>query len=246
LPVSAADAGPRYLAALDEVDRYARSARILTLETPPLHRLFRRWYVDALVDRGEPVPFVEVLAREVEELSSLREAAFRLDLLQRMNAALADADTAEDLAHTVISAAVRELDAVTARVYVNTGDRLRAFGQGAAPDAAVAQYDEVPLDAEIPSAIVFRTGRPIVVRSVAQLGARFPELAGIFPTERALHVVPIQLGRRRLGVLGLAFPPSSKYDEAAHTRFMRALADVLAQGLVRMEASPWVISPRSR
>ena len=41
---------------------------------------------------------------------------------------------------------------------------------------------------------------------------------------------------RRLGVLGLAFPPSSKYDEAAQTRFMRALADVLAQGLARIDS----------
>src|SRR4051812_17299007 len=34
LPASAADAGERYLAALDEADGYARSARLLTLETP--------------------------------------------------------------------------------------------------------------------------------------------------------------------------------------------------------------------
>lgn len=245
LPASSVEAGARYLAALDEVDRYARTARILTLETPPLHQLFRRWYVTALIDQlrarahgevvEEPPPFVEVLIREVEELSSLRESAFRLDLLQRMNAALADAHSAADLARTVVSAAVQELGALTARVYVQTGDCLTALGQDVAPDAGIAAYDQVGLDAEIPSAIVFRTGTPIVVGSVAQLTQQYPELDGIVLSERALHVVPLQVGRRRLGVLGLAFPPGSRYDAAAQTRYVRALADVLAQALARLE-----------
>ena len=51
LPSSAADAGERYLAALEEADEWAAGARLLTLETPPLHKLFRHWYVQALVDQ---------------------------------------------------------------------------------------------------------------------------------------------------------------------------------------------------
>ncbi|MCW2621009.1 MAG: Sensor phosphatase [Frankiales bacterium] len=74
-PASAADAGEEYLAALEEADRYARAARLLTLETPLLHRLFRRWYVQALVDQiraqatGAPGPpprtLLQVLAEQV-------------------------------------------------------------------------------------------------------------------------------------------------------------------------------------
>ena len=45
LPASAAAAGERYLAALEEADRYARNARLLTLETTPVHKVFRSWYV---------------------------------------------------------------------------------------------------------------------------------------------------------------------------------------------------------
>ncbi len=51
LPLSAADAGERYLEALEEADRYANAAQLLTLATPPVHRIFRRWYVEALVDQ---------------------------------------------------------------------------------------------------------------------------------------------------------------------------------------------------
>ncbi len=80
LPANAAEAGERYLAALDEADRYARSARLLTLESPLVHRLFRRWYVQSLVDqlrwqadggpRPTPQAFVERLAALVDELAA--------------------------------------------------------------------------------------------------------------------------------------------------------------------------------
>ena len=46
LPAAAAGAGERYLAALDEADRWARSAHLLTLAPPASHRVFRQWYVD--------------------------------------------------------------------------------------------------------------------------------------------------------------------------------------------------------
>ncbi|HUR15611.1 MAG TPA: SpoIIE family protein phosphatase [Mycobacteriales bacterium] len=81
LPLSAADAGERYLEALDESDRYARASRLLTLAPPASHRAFRRWYVQALVDqlravaRGDdsPLPplFPQVLAEEVNRLSAM-------------------------------------------------------------------------------------------------------------------------------------------------------------------------------
>jgi hypothetical protein len=49
LPLSAAEAGLEYLAAVDEVDAYCRAARMLTLESPRDHRIFRHWYVEELV-----------------------------------------------------------------------------------------------------------------------------------------------------------------------------------------------------
>lgn len=80
LPLAAADAGLRYLAGLDEADRQARAARLLTLAAPPSHRVFREWYVRNLVDqlraagRGDsppPVtPFTLVLAAELDGLSA--------------------------------------------------------------------------------------------------------------------------------------------------------------------------------
>jgi anti-sigma regulatory factor (Ser/Thr protein kinase) len=50
LPRSAAEAGERYLAALEDADRHARAAQLLTLETPGHHRALRRRYITAVID----------------------------------------------------------------------------------------------------------------------------------------------------------------------------------------------------
>lgn len=77
LGLSAADAGEQYLAALDQADAHAREARILTLETPPLHRVFRHWYVEALATQLrraaaglDPAPVPTFPQRLAAELSA--------------------------------------------------------------------------------------------------------------------------------------------------------------------------------
>jgi hypothetical protein len=85
LPASMADAGERYLAALDEADRFARAARLLTLAPPLSHRTLRVWYVSSLVtqlrdlDAGRrpepPEPLAAVLASRLDELQSSLERA---------------------------------------------------------------------------------------------------------------------------------------------------------------------------
>src|SRR5206468_2459460 len=130
-----ADAGERYLAALDESDRYARSARLLTMAPPQSHQTFRRWYVRGLIDQlraisagGAPVPpkpFPQVLAEEVDQLSTLRIGWDRLQLLQKVTAELTGRDSVDDIARTVVDNATTFLGAPSARVYLVQGDSLR-------------------------------------------------------------------------------------------------------------------------
>lgn len=86
LPLSYAEAGESYLAALDEADLYARSERLLTLAPPLSHRAFRRWYVSSLVEQlralgagrvpDPPEPLPTVLAARLDELEeTLRRAS---------------------------------------------------------------------------------------------------------------------------------------------------------------------------
>jgi serine phosphatase RsbU (regulator of sigma subunit) len=244
LPLEAASAGERYLAALDEADRYARAARLLTLAPPRAHQVFRRWYVRSLVGQlralacggaaPPSVPLQQTLVEEIERLSPFEEAWTRLQLLQKVTAELTGAGTIDEIADTVVNNAAEFLGALSVRVYLVDGDRvLRSVAVHGGRPSTVSSYEEVSLDADLPGPVVVRTGRPLFFRTVGQLVERFPALAGVYPGERSLHVAPLTIGARTLGVLSLTFPGGSKVDEPTQIAFVGSLADALAQAVER-------------
>ncbi|MDQ1695524.1 MAG: hypothetical protein QOJ03_877 [Frankiaceae bacterium] len=249
LPVSAAAAGEDYLDALDEADRHARASRLLTLETPPVHRVFRRWYVEALVEQlrrqaaGEPptriVTFPQRLGEEVSRLAPLQELAARLTLLQNVTAELTGAADVEAITETVVRNATAVLGAHTARIYLLGDDgMLRSAATGGGGDVALADtYDEFPAAAHLPGGVALRTGQPVVVHDLAELAERFPALAGIYPDERTLLVAPLVVGAHQLGVLSLTFRGPTGANEEAQLAFLTTLTDVTAQALERASAA---------
>lgn len=245
LPASAADAGEEYLAVLDEADRQARSAQLLTLEAPPIHKIFRRWYVRSLLNQiraqayGEPAPaaqsLLQVLTGEVSQLTDLRRAAERLHLLQKVTAELTGADSVEDIARTVIRNATDLLGISSGTVFLLGEDsmlRSVAISENVPPES-VAHYDEIDLQADLPASEVVRTGQAIVLRTVAQIEERYPELSGLYDSDHRVHVAPLTVGAHRLGVLSLAFPIGGDLDEGTQSAFVGALADALAQAMER-------------
>jgi serine phosphatase RsbU (regulator of sigma subunit)/uncharacterized protein YigA (DUF484 family) len=229
-----------------EADQYSRSARLLTLETPPLHRVFRTWYVQSLVDQlraraaGAEIPparpFVRVLSDAVATLSSLRETADRLTLLQNVNSDLTGAQTQQDIAAVISKHATESLGALAAMVLVADGDVLRAVHARGTDPRWAQRFEQVPIDADLPGPVAFRAGEPMLLRNLAQMAARFPILGQVYDSERVLHVVPLVVGEHRIGILSLSFPPGGRFDEETQTRFVQALADALAQALERAQA----------
>lgn len=244
LPVSAADAGERYLAALDEADRQARAARLLTLETPAVHRVFRQWYVQSLVnqlrsvavgERPRPAPtFLQRLAAEVTELAPLRELASRLAVLQGVTARLTGAASVDEVVEEVCASAHDVLGALTARIYLLASDgMLRSVATAGELDPLAQHYAEFPAAADLPGGLALRSGAPVVVRSVGELVERFPTLAGIYPDERTLVVAPLVVRGHELGVLSLSFRGQGAVDETTQLAFLTTIADVTAQALER-------------
>ena len=245
LTPAAADAGERYLAALDEADRYARSAHLLTLAPPPVHRIFRRWYVQSIVDqlralsrREEPVPprpFQVVLTEEVTKLADAADALSRLALLQKVTGELADAISAQEMSQIVVDNAVQFLGVETARVRLLTDDAtLRSVARRGWGDGEPERFPEYPLSADLPGAEAARTGRPVYMRSLVDTFDRHPALADHYRTGRSAHVMPLVVGDQVLGLLSLTFL-SGKLTDDAEVAVVESLADALAQGLKRAQ-----------
>ena len=246
LPVSAADAGEAYLAALDEADDYARAARLLTLETPAEHKLFRHWYVEAVVDQlrqlaagrkpAPVVPFELRLISEIRRLSASERVGLRAARLQRTTAALARARTPQDVAGVVVSEGVVALGASGGGLLVPAGD-----GEHIAVPGVVGYGEELAqalrterLDAPLPAATALRTGEAIWIESPEERDERFPVLRAFEASSAAMCAVPLIVGDRLLGALRFSFETVKLFDEDERA-FVLALAALTAQTLQRTE-----------
>lgn len=243
MPLSAADAGERYLAAVEQADRFARSAKLLTLAPPRSHRIFREWYVRAIIEqlraaaRGEPpprpVPFGDVLAAEVDRLPELEESQHRLDLLQRVSNELADLTEVQPVADVIVAAIAQYPGVETARVYeLGSDDVLRSIAWHSTAGKGPL-YDEIDLSADLPGAEVARSGEPAFLRNLTQIYERFPDLAGYYSSDRSLHIWPLRAGGRTLGLLALTFL-SGEIDDDAQLTFVRSIAAVASHAVDRV------------
>ncbi|MCU1676040.1 MAG: Serine phosphatase RsbU, regulator of sigma subunit [Frankiales bacterium] len=244
LPLEAADAGERYLKALTEADAYARASRLLTLESPPQHQAFRRWYVTSLVDalrraaagesiRSQP-SFESHLLHQVDELAELQRVSARGARLQRVTASLAAALSVEDAAELVMSDAVAELGAARGSFMLPRGGRMRALAHVGYDDESVERLEKRWAAAvDMPTVRAFRTGKAVWVETREERDEQFPLLSEADPGVVATCAVAMQVASHTVGVLRLSFLESRLFtdDERA---FLEALAAVGAQALERV------------
>jgi serine phosphatase RsbU (regulator of sigma subunit) len=246
LPASAADAGEAYLKALDDADQYSRAARLLTLETPPEHRLFRHWYVEAVIRQlrqltagAQPTPvlgFDQHLVEEVRRLSVEQRMTRRAARLQRVTAALARARTPEDVADVVVSQGVDALGASGGGLLVPAGDGVHLAVPGVVGYGVelVGALREERLDAPLPAAAALRTGEAIWLESQEDRDREFPALRGFEASTVSMCAVPLVIGDRSLGALRFSFDARKLFDDDERT-FVLALAALTAQTLQRTE-----------
>ena len=246
LPLSAADAGQAYLAALDDVDTYSRAARLLTLETPPDHKLFRRWYVEAVVTQlrnlaagrePEPVPpFTDTLVEEVRRLASAHRAAERAGRLLQVTAALARTRTPEDVAAVVVTEGVDVLGASGGGLLVPAADGRHLAVPGAVgyESGLVDALREELIDAPLPAATALRTGEAIWLESREDRDRYFPALFGFEASTVSMCAVPLSVAGQVLGALRFSFDERRLFDEDERG-FVLALAAQTAQTLQRTE-----------
>ena len=245
LPLSAADAGERYLNALDEADSYARAARLLTLETPPQHRVFRHWYVGSLVAslRAEaagqappaPVSFERRLLEELAVVATAHRASERAARLQAVTAALATTESETDVANVVVSEGVAARGASGGSLLMVSEDHLDVPAAVGYDPALVERLRAERPDADLPAATALRTGQPVWLESRQEREDRFPGLVGFEPQTIAMCAVPLVLMGRVVGALRFSFDMPRLFD-ADERRFVLTLAGQTAHALGRAQA----------
>lgn len=245
LPASAADAAEEYLQALDEVDAYCRAKRLLTLETPPQHRVFRRWYISELVAQlraasaGTPAPqtqtFDECLLAELDRLAVAQRVSARAARLYSLATALAQAATPDAVAAAVLNEGVAALGASGGGVLLSTDhEGLALEGAVGYDEAVVAHLRAESRHADLPAAVALRTGESVWLESQAERDRRFPALVGMEATTTSLCAVPLEVPGRRLGALRFSFTEARLFDEDER-RFVTALAGQTAQAMDRAQ-----------
>lgn len=245
LPLDAADAGDEYLRALDEADQYCRAMRLLTLETPPQHKLFRHWYVGELTTqlraaaagkpRSSPQPFERRLLVELDHVAEAQRVTERAARLYAVAGALAGAATPAEVAHAVLSEGVAALGASGGGLLLSTeADVLSVPGTVGYDADLVERLRTESRDAELPAAYALRTGEPVWLESREERDDRFPELAGLEVATISMCAVPLTVQGRSLGALRFSFTEPRLFD-GDERRFVLALAAQSAQALDRAQ-----------
>ncbi|HXR41273.1 MAG TPA: SpoIIE family protein phosphatase, partial [Acidothermaceae bacterium] len=254
---SMADAGERYIAALDELDEFARAARLLTVESPPDQRAFRHWYVQSLVDqlrakaRGEtpgvPPTFEQYLLHEVTRLATAPRAAAggeqarvasRLTRLQSVAAELSRRSGVREVAEAAVRHAVAAVDATYGTLYLPTPDHahLRLIELVGRPEArSDGDWQVLSVDSPLPGPEAFRTGRTIIIGTGFDRPEQASRYEGVPPLDHPVVCLPLRAAGEVGGVLTLSFAPGHRFDHG-ELAFLGALADQCGQALSRAHA----------
>lgn len=245
LPLSAAGAGVAYLHALDQFDDYCRGARMLTLESPPQHRVFRRWYVEELIgqlrraaDGRPPVApetFEQRLLHEIDAIAAAERTAERGARLNALTAVLASAVTPDAVTQAVLRDGVDTLRASGGAVLLpSSGAALILSGAVGYDDHVVAGLRAESADADLPDALAIRSHEPVWLESREEREHRFPQLAGLEPATVAMCAVPLMVGERCLGALRFSFAEARLFHDDER-QFVLAMAAQTAQALDRAQ-----------
>jgi signal transduction histidine kinase len=141
----------------------------------------------------------------------------RTTSLLELFGALATASTPDEVATAMVDRAPAVFGAVGVVLtrLVAPGSHLEIMQVGDMSDALREQWRTIPIDAPVPLADVARSRDPIYLASRAAWMQRYPHLVPVVEATRhhANAVLPLTVGERLLGVLGLAFEQPREFDD---------------------------------
>jgi GAF domain-containing protein len=157
-----------------------------------------------------------------------------LELLHRMTTALAGAITTDEVAAAIFEMTAVDLGAGSTGLWLLDDDEthLTLAGQIGFAGSVSGSFARISLDADLPGAVVVRTGEPVTYRSVAERDERWPALVGVASAVAATAVMPLLARGRNIGCLAIGFPEERDFG-AGELQFFGAVAEHCALSLDR-------------
>jgi hypothetical protein len=207
----------------------------------PELQAFRRWYadevsrqVDGAPPRPCPFPVVPLPADRQDGPVVLGPA--EQDRLAALARAVAAAPTAEEAARLVLGACVDALGVSRASVCLldPPGGQLRIVASHGYPEVVTRHWGSFPVTADLPASEAVRTGRPVVLRTLAEREERYPALSATPVLQSpSLACVPLLPGEPpAAGVLNLSFERSRDFS-ARDLQLLAELARTATPALLR-------------
>lgn len=154
------------------------------------------------------------------------------DLLDALAVELTGARTVTEVADAFLGQAAARLGAASAMVFVLDDDEvLRSVSWLGRGGSQADQYAEVRMDSGLPGAIAVLSRTPHHYADRAAIHEAFPALAGYYPDDRSLHLLPLLHDGDAIGLLALTFP--SSVIETEERGLLVSLAGALSSALVR-------------
>jgi PAS domain S-box-containing protein len=181
--------------------------------------------------RGVVASFIDVTERKL----AVEGAMTRVGRLHQVASTLLSATTEEEVAEVLSGEGREAFGAMTGAVGVPRPEgELECLGiVGLTPELA-AGYRRISIDDDLPIAVTFRTGAPLYLE---QLGAPTPQLRSarlaVETGARAVIAVPLQVGGRTVGALGLGFPDHRRFS-TEDREYLLTLASEGAAALERI------------
>ena len=172
----------------------------------------------------------------LRDVTERKRAMDRLARLHSVSAALSEALTKADVARVTVEQGLDALGASAGSLCLvsDDGAALEMVGSAGSPPGAMDPWKRFPLDAPVPLCDAVRSGEPVYLDSAEQRLRRYPALANVrAATEtKASACIPLIVGGKAVGVLGLSFSAGSPLSEEDR-RFMLSLSRQCAQALER-------------
>jgi GAF domain-containing protein len=170
--------------------------------------------------------------RQARELAE--RAAFATHALQTITSALSAATTVAEVGRATIEHGLRTAGAVAGGVFTVSSDGrcvdvVDSFGY---EESVVDRFRRVSIDASLPAAEVCRTGDPVLLADAEAMRERFPDHVPVRHGDSAVATVPLAVGGRVIGCLGLTFAHPKHFD-GGEVAFMSAVAAQCSLALER-------------